>query len=217
MRPNPNGRMSLAPQRKVFKIRIQCTDQIQSRRRKGTQRFRKGSLSSLSLSWFPSLTYPFLFAVFPLLSGWSQLPLAIALSDGIKHMLNMCVGCRRGFTCGCPSHHACEFGQKGFPWNDDPESKWAQPCGVQYHAQCIQAGVPFHTFLPNQQGLVYPWQAPAPHYVCELCVIGAHLKWDLSCTGTDVALLVIERVHQIDFMSGWSMNTLKNTAPICVT
>jgi hypothetical protein len=125
----------------------------------------------------------------------------------------MCVGCEGGFTHGRPLHHACEFGRTGFPWSDDPDSKWAQPCGVQYHAQCIRAGAPFHTRLPNQQGLVYPWQAPAPHYVCELCVVRAHLQRELSRIGTDVALLIIERVRQIDFMSGWSMNTLKKYGP----
>jgi hypothetical protein len=72
---------------------------------------------------------------------------------------------------GRPSHHACEFGRTGFPWSDDPDSEWAQPCGVQYHAQCIRAGAPFHTRLPNQQGLVYAWQAPAPHYVCSVQVV----------------------------------------------
>jgi hypothetical protein len=108
----------------------------------------------------------------------------------------------------------CEFRSIGFPWDDTPNGKRAQPCGVQYHAQCIRAGAPFHTRLPNQQGLVYPWQAPAPHFVCELCVVRAHLKRELSPTGPDVALILVERVRQIDFMSGWSVNTLKKYGPL---
>jgi hypothetical protein len=119
-----------------------------------------------------------------------------------------------GFSRKRPPHHVCDFGRVGFPWDEAPGGTWAHPCGVQYHARCIRAGAPFHTRLSNQQGLVYPWHAPAPHYICELCVVRAHVKRELCRTGPDVALLLVERVRQIDFMSGWSPNTLKKYGPL---
>jgi hypothetical protein len=136
------------------------------------------------------------------------------LNDGTRHRRNTCTGCQHEFPRGQLPHHLCEFETTGFPWDDSPRSQWAQPCGVKYHAQCIRAGAPFQTRLPNHQGLVYPWQAPAPHYVCELCVVRAHLNRELYRTGPDVSLILVERVRQIDFMSGWSTNTLKKYGPL---
>jgi hypothetical protein len=45
-------------------------------------------------------------------------------------------------------------------------------------------------------------------------MVRAHVRRELCCNGPDVALLILERIRQIDFMSGWSLNTLKKYGPL---
>jgi hypothetical protein len=87
------------------------------------------------------------------------------------------------------------------------------PCGVRYHARCIRVGSPFTSRLQKGEGLFYPWQVPTPHYVCELCSVRAHLGRELYMQGTDLALLMVERVRQVDHMGGWSLTTLRKYGP----
>jgi hypothetical protein len=107
--------------------------------------------------------------------------------------------------------HVCEFAQTGFPWAHRTGS--AHPCGVRYHAKCIQVGIPFTSRLAKGEGLFYPWHAPMPHYVCELCSVRAHIDRELFPQSGDLALVMVERVRQVDYMGGWSLSTLKKYGP----
>jgi hypothetical protein len=110
-----------------------------------------------------------------------------------------------------PAFHVCEFAQTGFPWAN--RSGRAHPCGVRYHAKCIQVGTPFTTRLGKNEGLIYPWHAPTPHYVCEICSVRAHVNRELFPHSSDIALTMVERVRQVDYMGGWSTSTLKKYGP----
>jgi hypothetical protein len=110
-----------------------------------------------------------------------------------------------------PAFHVCEFAQTGFPWAN--HSGRAHPCGVRYHAKCIQVGTPFTTRLEKNESLIYPWHAPTPHYVCEICSVRAHVDRELFPQSSDIALTMVERVRHVDYMGGWSTSTLKKYGP----
>lgn len=74
-------------------------------------------------------------------------------------------------------------------------------------------GVPFTTRLDKGEGLYYPWHAPTPHFVCELCSVRAHVNRELFRRGIDLALMMVERVRQVDYMGGWALSTLKKYGP----
>jgi hypothetical protein len=84
----------------------------------------------------------------------------------------------------------------------------AEACNAQYHAGCVRAGPPFLTRLGNGDGLVLPWQAPVPHYVCELCMVRGQLQRELRYDVRDIVLLLLERMRQIDFLHNWAKRTL---------
>jgi hypothetical protein len=52
-----------------------------------------------------------------------------------------------------------------------------------------------------------------PHYICELCSVRAHLDREILRKSGDLALMMVERVRQVDYMGGWSLNTLKKYGP----
>jgi hypothetical protein len=52
-----------------------------------------------------------------------------------------------------------------------------------------------------------------PHYVCEICSVRAQLDRELFPQSADVALTMVERVRQVDYMGGWSVSTLKKYGP----
>jgi hypothetical protein len=106
-----------------------------------------------------------------------------------------------------PTAHGCVFRHEGFSW-EAPEVGRAEPCGVQYHAQCVRAGEPFSTRLANHDGLVMPWQVPVPHYVCELCMVRGQIQRELRNHINDIILLFLERMRQIDFLHNWARKTL---------
>jgi hypothetical protein len=107
--------------------------------------------------------------------------------------------------------HVCAFAQTGFPWLKNQGQ--AHPCGVRYHARCIRVGVPFTSRLDKGEGLFYPWHAPMPHYVCEVCSVRSHLDREISRHRSDLALMMVERVRQVDYMGGWLLSTLKKYGP----
>jgi hypothetical protein len=133
------------------------------------------------------------------------------LNAGALTKPRTCAGCKGRFTTKYPEVHVCKFAQRGFPWLKKPGH--AAPCGVRYHARCITVGVPFTSRLDKGEGLFYPWQAPMPHYVCGLCSVRAHVDRELFVRGCDLALLMVERVRQVDYMGGWSLTTLKKYGP----
>jgi hypothetical protein len=141
-------------------------------------------------------------------TGWTCIPRPLGLIGGAQTKPRKCVGCNSRFTRKEPEVHVCDFAQKGFPAWSKKTGK-AQPCGVQYHARCIKVGAPFTSRLAKGECLFSPWHAPMPHYICELCLVRAHLDHELFWQGIDLALLMVERVQQIDYVSGWSLNTLK--------
>ena len=145
--------------------------------------------------------------------GWTGLPFPIVSKNGMQLRPNTCAGCNRGFTLTHPAHHTCAFRERGFPFTDDLHSDWALPCGVQYHAQCIEAGEPFRTRFSGNQGLIYPWQCPVPHYVCELCQVRVQLGREIRRHRNDVALLIAERLRQLDVMNTWKTGTLRKYGP----
>jgi hypothetical protein len=163
-------------------------------------------------------TNPFLFALCPPYvrpphprAGWTCVPFPRGLNVGAITKPRSCAGCDDRFTKRAPAVHICAFSQTGFPWKLS-EGR-ASPCGVQYHARCIRVGVPFTTRLAQGEGLTYPWQIPMPHYICESCSVRAHLERELYPQSSDLALLMVERVRQIDYMGSWALNTLKKYGP----
>jgi hypothetical protein len=89
----------------------------------------------------------------------------------------------------------------------------ARPCGVSYHTECIRAGAPFTTRLPNGRGLSYPRKVPIPHFICECCQVRALLQRELLRTGRDTVLLMLERMRMIDVVGNWKHSTLAQYAP----
>ena len=118
-----------------------------------------------------------------------------------------CAGCAKGWSTSNPAVHRCDFRLHGFPWAQGDGS--ARPCGVAYHATCVQAGAPFRTRLPNHKGLVYPHgRHSTAHFICEVCQVRAMLNRELRPTSVDVALLMLERMRMIDVGHSWATGTL---------
>jgi hypothetical protein len=52
-----------------------------------------------------------------------------------------------------------------------------------------------------------------PHYVCEICYVQAQLDHETFPQSVDVALTMVKRVRQVDYMGGWFLSTLKKYGP----
>jgi hypothetical protein len=136
------------------------------------------------------------------------------MPDGIKRRLTKCAGCEHPFDRAHPAVHCCEFRETGFPWDMEQNHVRARACGVQYHAGCVRVGEPFRTRLADSKGLVLLHQAPLPHYICEACQVRRELGRELLKTQADVALLMLERMRQIDTLNNWQRDTLKKYGPL---
>jgi hypothetical protein len=130
--------------------------------------------------------------------------------DGMAGRRIACVGCDTPFMTKRPRQHACNFLARGFPFLSHG---WALPCGVGYHADCIQAGEPFRTRLSDQKGLVCPVIPHHPHFTCELCQVRAMLDRELLPIAADLQLLLLERLRIIDTASWWAKRTVTKYKP----
>jgi hypothetical protein len=133
--------------------------------------------------------------------------LPMVTSAGTTSKPTQCAGCAKGFTYANPAVHRCDFRIRGFPWPHG--AGHARPCGVAYHAYCIQAGPPFRTRLPKDKGLVYPHGRHAvTHFICESCQVRALLNREIQHTKVDVALLMLERMRMIDAAHNLAATTI---------
>ena len=82
------------------------------------------------------------------------------------------------------------------------------PCGVAYHAGCIQAGPPFATRLPRGKGLSMPALPVEPMFICELCQVRGFTERELRRDTADIQLLCYERMRMIDCRNSWQHSTL---------
>lgn len=123
------------------------------------------------------------------------------------------MGCKHPFTRKQPARHVCDFRNQGFSFSAVTDRR-ARPCGVRYHAQCIRAGAPFTTRLANDTGLVFPHAMDHPHFICECCQVRAAVGREIRHTGTDTALLMLERMRMIDVACAWKNSTLKKYGPL---
>jgi hypothetical protein len=155
--------------------------------------------------------FPTTFVLSLLLTGWTCVSIPPSSSVGATTKPRNCAGCNGCLTMSAKAVHVCVFAQTGFPWLKNQGQ--AHPCGVRYHARCIRVGVPFTSRLDKREGLFYPWHAPMPHYVCEVCSVRAHLEREISRHRSDLVLMMVERVRQVDYMGGWSLSTLKKYGP----
>jgi hypothetical protein len=79
-------------------------------------------------------------------------------------------------------------------------SKWANPFALDQQ-------IPRAFFFLHQ--------APLPHFViCEACQVRRELGRELLKTREDVALLMLERMQQIDTLNNWQQDTLKEYDPL---
>lgn len=145
--------------------------------------------------------------------SWTNLPTLEPLGDGVINRARSCAGCSAPFSLQAPAVHVCTFTQWGFPWRQNLGQ--ARQCGTRYHARCIQVGAPFTTCLAKKEGLILPWHAPPPCYICELCMVQAHVDREIYPHGKDLALLMLKQICQIDYMNGpnnimeiWSLPAL---------
>lgn len=81
-------------------------------------------------------------------------------------------------------------------------------CGVAYHQNCIRAGPPFETRLPNNKGLVFPSLPIETTFICELCQVRAIVGRELRRDNPDIQLLAYERMRIIDCRSSWQHSTM---------
>lgn len=70
-------------------------------------------------------------------------------------------------------------------------------------------GVPFTTRLKLSEGLSLPPLPDFPGFVCEACTVRTALDRELSGRPSDLALLMLERMRQIDVIHAWSAGTHK--------
>ena len=103
--------------------------------------------------------------------------------------------------------YSCQFCDSGFCI----EGFTAQPCRTRYHVQCITIGLPFLTTrLQNRKGLFCPRDlARQRHFVCEACTVRVMHRVKIQLCVWDFALLMLERVRQVDISNKWASNTLK--------
>jgi hypothetical protein len=127
--------------------------------------------------------------------------------------LKKCVGCKKAYTKKHPCKFVCDFQCRGFPFRETRTDVWAVPCGVSYHANCIQAGEPFRTRLPMEKGLICPSGPRLPHFVCELCQVRCIINRELLDQTQDLELLLMERMRLIDSLSWWKKSTMQTYGP----
>jgi hypothetical protein len=131
----------------------------------------------------------------------------------MQRRLTTCAGCSEVFSKRRPAAQVCHFQLRGFPFSDAPNSSWAHPCGVRYHAGCIRVGDPFRTRLVNQKGLICPTFSHSPHFICELCQVRAILRREAYGLSADIELLMLERMRIIDTYSWWQKSTMAKYGP----
>jgi hypothetical protein len=131
----------------------------------------------------------------------------------MQRRLTTCAGCSEVFSKRRPAAQVCHFQLRGFPFSDAPNSLWAHPCGVRYHAGCIRVGDPFQTRLADQKGLICPTFSHSPHFICELCQVRAILRREAHGLSADIELLMLERMRIIDTYSWWQKSTMAKYGP----
>ena len=101
------------------------------------------------------------------------------------------------------------FARTGFTWNDANQAQ-AIPCQTQYCSKCIRAGPPFTTRLPNHKGLKFPKMDASiiPSFICEACQVRAIVGRELQRGRTDIELLMLERMRQLDILHTWAEGTM---------
>ena len=103
----------------------------------------------------------------------------------------------------------CHFSRRSFPLK--LQGAASLPCHTIYHEYCFKVTAPFCSRLTkDNKGLGLPrgFAAVLPVFICECCTVRAVLGRELWHHPRDDALLLLERMRQIDMAHNWAPSTV---------
>jgi hypothetical protein len=118
------------------------------------------------------------------------------------------VGCKLPL-CNGQVALRCHFARRSFPLH--LQTTPSLPCCTIYHERCFRVATPFCSrLLKDNKGLGLPrgFADVLPVFICECCNVRAVLGRELRPTPRDDALLLLERMRQIDMAHNWAPATV---------